>query len=142
MVAVAGVAIVLWWFKPESPESRSRRERAQHHQNEAKLWDGYAKLSERAVTTLQPGILPDCRSAMILEFNHFLPRSRPPGVAEGAAFDRECASIAAKCRTIAAYHDRLRRKWERAAWYPWQAVPPDPPPPLPLEASTVLDATY
>ena len=94
------------------------------------------------MTTLGPGILPDGRSAMMLEFKHFVPRSRPPAAAEGAAFDRECASIAAKCRTMAAYHDQLRRKLEKAAWYPWQAVPSDPSPPLPGEASSVLDATY
>jgi hypothetical protein len=142
MVAVAAAAIVLWWFKPESPESRSCRKLTQHHQHEAKLWDEYAELSGEAVTSLGPGILPDGRPAMILQFNHYIPRDPPQGAVERAAFDRECASIAAKCRIMAVYHDQLRRKWENAAWYPWQAVPPDPPPPIPLEADTIHDASY
>jgi hypothetical protein len=142
MVALAGMAIALWWFKPESPESRRRRETAQYHQNEAKRWESCAKLSEESVTTLAPGLLPDGRKVIILEFNHFVPRTRPQGAAAGAAFDRECASIAAKCRTMAAYHGQLRKKWETAAWYHWKAVPPDPPSPLPLEISSNLDASY
>src|SRR6185437_4580088 len=28
-----------------------------------------------------------------------------------------------------AYHTRMRRKWEHAAWRPWLPMPPDPSPP-------------
>jgi hypothetical protein len=27
---------------------------------------------------------------------------------------------------IAAYHERMRAKWERASWMPWLSVEPDP----------------
>jgi hypothetical protein len=30
---------------------------------------------------------------------------------------------------VATYHDDLRRKYSRAAWFPWLPVEPDPPPP-------------
>jgi len=32
-------------------------------------------------------------------------------------------------RARAAYHKSLKRKYEWASFYPWMAVPPDPPPP-------------
>ena len=37
--------------------------------------------------------------------------------------------LAERCRWEAAYHDRMRQKWERAARYPWLPVAPDSPPP-------------
>jgi hypothetical protein len=49
MVAIAA-AIVFWWFNSESPESRGRRKRAQHHQDEAKIGKAQAERSERALT--------------------------------------------------------------------------------------------
>ncbi len=34
-------------------------------------------------------------------------------------FDLERPAIAAKCWTMARYHEGLRRKWEHLAWRPW-----------------------
>ena len=38
-------------------------------------------------------------------------------------------SVLFPLRVVAAHEDRLRRKYERAARYPWLPVPPDPPEP-------------
>src|SRR5262245_48929852 len=37
----------------------------------------------------------------------------------------------ARGEQMAAYHRKLRMKYERAAWYPWMQVEPDPPIPEP-----------
>jgi hypothetical protein len=39
------------------------------------------------------------------------------------------AEYRAKCLQNAAYHARVRRKFERAAWRPWNPLPEDPPDP-------------
>jgi len=33
--------------------------------------------------------------------------------------------ILAVCRDQVEFHERMRRKWSRAAWFPWQPVEPD-----------------
>ena len=48
----------------------------------------------------------------------------PPGYREEST---------AVCRERAAYHERMRRKWARAAWTPWTTVAPDPPMPPIIE---------
>lgn len=109
------------------------------HQLKAKLWGYYAKISGEGVTDLGPGWLEDKTRGEILSFNHFVPRPRPKDAARAAAFDHKCAAIAAKCRTMQGYYERLRRKWEHAASHPGKVVPPDPPPPLPIEPSSFQD---
>jgi hypothetical protein len=39
------------------------------------------------------------------------------------------AGLRQKRPALAAYHLRMRQKWERAAAHPWLSVEPDPPPP-------------
>src|SRR5215813_6576698 len=46
--------------------------------------------------------------------------------AEGSAYAR---AVAASARARAAWNDRMKRKYEQAARYPWLPVEPDPPPP-------------
>jgi hypothetical protein len=35
----------------------------------------------------------------------------------------------ADARILLEYHIRMRKKYRRAAWFPWQEIPPDPPVP-------------
>jgi hypothetical protein len=39
------------------------------------------------------------------------------------------AKLIAQTKPKAAYHSSMRQKWERAAFYPWDYVQPDPAPP-------------
>jgi hypothetical protein len=94
------------------------------------------------VTSIGVGQLSDSTMGEILSFNHFQPRPRPADPEQAEAFDRECAEIAAKCRRMQAYYDELRTKWERAASRPSEPDALDPPPPLPLEPSSVQDITF
>lgn len=142
-VALAGAAcVVVRGLLPESPQILALRQRAKEHQRQARVWGRYAKISAEGVTTLQRGWLMDGTPGEILQFNHFVPRPRPVDPDGAKAFDRECAAVAAKCRVMQGYHEQLGRKWEDAASDPSKVVPPDPPPPLPIEPSTVQDITY
>jgi hypothetical protein len=46
------------------------------------------------------------------------------------------AKYTAACERLAAYHALMRRKYERAASHPWEALDPDPPAPT-LPSSTM-----
>lgn len=141
-VAIAGaVCAGVRALLPESPQVLALRQRAREHQGQARVWAHYAKISEEGVTTLQRGWLIDGRPGEILQFNHFVPRRRPVDPDGAKAFDRECAAVAAKCRVMQGYHEQLGRKWEDAADNPSKVVTLDPPPPLPIEPSTVQDIT-
>jgi len=128
--------------RPTPPEILARRERAKAHRGHAKLWERYAKLSDEGVTRLDPIRLGGGGTGGFLSFNHFQPRPRPADPAEADAFDRDNAATAAKCRQLQAYHDQLRIKWERAASHPYEPVPPDAPPPVNIEVTTVQDITF
>ncbi len=145
MVAVAVLAVALGterllirWTHFRASAQRS----AVNHRAEVMGWESCAKLSDEGVTSLTPTWRGDRTRGEVLHFNHFVPRARPTDAGQAAAFDRECAAIAAKCRAMARYHDGLRRKWERAASRPWESISPDPPPPLPLEQSHIRDSIY
>ncbi len=47
------------------------------------------------------------------------------------------SAIAAKCRTMAHYHDGMRRKWEYFASHPWETGPP-----LPLDHGECMERSY
>jgi hypothetical protein len=47
----------------------------------------------------------------------------------GASPPQHYRSVADAYAGQAAYHAAMRRKHEWAAWHPWAAVAPDPPPP-------------
>jgi hypothetical protein len=128
--------------RPTPPEVLARRERAKAYGGQAKLWARYAKLSDDGVTVLDPIRLADGGTGGFLSFNHFQPRPRPTDPAEADAFDRDNAATAAKCRRLQDYYDRLRIKWERAATRPSEPVPPDPPPPVHIEVTTVQDIAF
>ncbi len=44
-------------------------------------------------------------------------------------YNSETAPLHAKC---VSYHTRMLRKYQRAAFFPWLGVNPDPPPPYPV----------
>ena len=48
--------------------------------------------------------------------------------------------LTAVCWERADYHERMRRKWSRAAWLPWTRVAPDPP--MPPVDGRVTDQSY
>jgi hypothetical protein len=52
--------------------------------------------------------------------------AQEPRSAEGSTYARD---VAASYRARAAWNDRMKRKYERAARYPWLPVEPDPPMP-------------
>jgi len=141
VLACLGVGSLLM-LRPESAEVAALRERAKVNGLKAKMWAQYAELSDKGVTSLGAGQLDDYTPGEILSFNHFIPRPRPTAPEQAEAFDRECAAIAAKCRMMQAYYDRLRIKWERAAYHRSGALPPDPPPPLSIEPSHIQDITF
>jgi hypothetical protein len=142
MVAVLVAALVFAMTRPTPPEILARRERAKAHGGQAKMWARYAKLSDEGVTSLDPIRLDDGGTGGFLSFNHFQPRPRPTDPAEADAFDRDNAATAAKCRQLQGYYDQLRVKWERAASHPYEPVPPDPPPPVHIEVTTVQDIAF
>ena len=49
--------------------------------------------------------------------------------------------ILALCRERVEYHERMRRKWSRAAWFPWQTVELDEPEP-PIDGRVNANLRY
>ena len=144
MIVVAVVGLVcgaIRWYMPESPQVLALRQKVKYHQKRAKAWGRFATLSEEGRTTLRIGSREDESRGEVLALWNFTPR---PKDAEGEkAYNRRCAAIAARCREMQDYHDRLRRKWDRAVSEPWEKVALDPDPPLspdmsPLSAESSL----
>lgn len=135
--------------RPEPARVAAFREQAKADAQKAKMWAYYAKLSDEGVTTIDAGYIEDYSQGKlrytpgeILSFNHFVPRPRPKDPAEAQAFDGACAVAAAKCRIMQAHYEKMRLKWERAADQWSNDVPPDLPPPLPLEPSSFQDIAF
>jgi hypothetical protein len=147
MIAVAVIAVILGFLMSVRRwRSSSASDRlllyAEYHRIKSSRWESCAKLSEQRVTSLLPIRRGDGTRGELLQLNHFVPRRRPTDAAKAEMFDRECAAIAAKCWTMARYHEGLRRKWEYLAWHPWATIERDPPPPLPLEQEENTDRSY
>lgn len=139
----------VWLWRPEPAGVAAFREQAKANAQKAKMWSYYAKLSDEGVTKIDAGYIEDYSNGTIrytpgeiLSFNHFVPRPRPKDPEEAAAFDRECAATAAKCRIMQAHYEKMRLKWEQAADQWSNDVPPDLPPPLPLEPSSFQDIAF
>lgn len=147
----AGLAFLgaAWLWTPEPARIAALREQAKANAQKAKMWAYYAELSDKGVTSIDAGYIEDYSTGTlrytpgeILSFNHFVPRPRPKDPEEAAAFDRECAATAAKCRMMQAHYEKQRIKWERAAAQWSNDVPPDALPPLPLQPSSFQDSSY
>jgi len=107
------------------------RIKAANHRSEALSFDYLTKLSKEGQTEIQVRQAIDGTPEEWVITNRLA--TRPAKAAAAEAFDRRSREIATKCRSMACYHEGLRRKWARAASYPWWSVSPDPPPPLPLK---------
>jgi hypothetical protein len=62
----------------------------------------------------------------------FIPQHDPPAETDSGQLEQDGSGIAAiafRNRENAAWHGALKRKYERAARYPWLPVAPDPPEP-------------
>ena len=139
----------VWLWRPEPARIATFLAQAKANGQQARMWAYYAKLSDEGVTSIDAGPIEDYSTGVlrytpgeILSFNHFVPRPRPKDALQAAAFDRECAATAAKCRMMQAHYEVLRIKWERAADQWSNDVPPDLPPPLALQPSSNQDITF
>jgi hypothetical protein len=140
MIATAAVAVALAvgvWNRGPTPWVKECRQRALNHGMSEGIWIENTKLSEQGRTwilSLGPGRYG-------LEILDPYPPERPKDPKGAEEFDRRCAETTAICRDRAAYHRRMRQKWLRAASHPWESVPPDPPPPFPIEPDSVRDVS-
>ncbi len=138
MVAVAAVLCGSYvWYRA----ALGYRKKASAHRYQSRSFEGLAKLSREGKTKLWTERAIDGTPEEWIGANDFIVRPTEPK--ESAAFIRRYTAIEAKCRSMAHYHDELRRKWAHAASHPWETVSPDPPPPLPLKrGSDSVDFSY
>jgi hypothetical protein len=126
MVAVA-VAAVLCCGYHWLPVARARRHRAVNCQWMAYFWG----LRERACWQGRVVLIKESSDGVPVDVVETWPwpLPRPSDSLGSAAFDKNCAAAAAKCHLMIDYFAMLAQKYDRAALYMWEDLPPDPPPP-------------
>ncbi len=140
MIAVAVIAAIFAggvWFLGQTPRAREYRRIAMIHAASALRWAEYTRLAERGATSS----IAFRDGTIMIRSEAFRPPVRPTDPKAAEEYDRDRARIVALCRARAAFHEQLKRKWLSAAWHPWESVAPDPPPPYPIEISSMQDVS-
>lgn len=153
MLLIAVIALALGggrWACKVRPEVEHRRWRAETHAREAGRWVENTTAIDRREITVE-------RIPMKKDVDHQYDRTRENFYIMYKTYDNRgvvvysadhypqgyLEELTVVCRERAAYHERMRRKWARAAWTPWAAVAPDPPmPPVNESSPRGLDSNY
>lgn len=142
MIVIAVFALILggcpWIAKMWDRHKEAERE-ASLHANESKVWSYSISVSKGAgapVAVTRTPITGQWRQH--LEENGY-DTTQPyyydwylgynPHEALKVPIDPLFEELMVVCRERVAYHERMRRKWARAAWMPWFRFEPDPPKP-------------
>ena len=159
LVAAVGVVLdvgpraVEWALRTAdriSDKARERNGRAAMHAMGIKPWEYYAakcasgEWAVRAVPasahwSARLGYFPGADTVYDVDDRYAEGRGYQ-GPPQPAALDP--ASAAALCRSQAAYHRAMERKWRWAARFPWTRVAPDPPGPPVIYDPGPRDSSY
>ena len=150
MLLIAAVALALGggrWAYEVWPEVELRRWHAASHAQEVPRWVQNAAASERREVSVQRYSMDKSKNIYTKNSKYLLIMRKiyegaGPRVFPADHYPRGYREeLTAVCLERAAYHERMRRKWARAAWTPWTTVAPDPPMP-PVTESGPSNGSY
>ena len=140
VVAICGLALGGWlWLARIWPRHQEAERRALEHARESKQWSRRIVDSKGVAAPVSVTRTPIKGLLRKNLETYGYDTTRPyyyqwhlgynPDDARKYPIDPLLEETLVVCRERVAYHDRMRRKWARAAWMPWIRFEPDAPKP-------------
>jgi len=131
------------WIDAMRPKVAQRRAMARKHETEIKRWKEMTGWVDKPEVELvirpnesRDSPNPDPRHPARYFWLEFYVVALPRTEVAREFVRRHRDDILALCRERVEYHERMRRKWLRAAWFPFMLVEPDGPKP-PIDGAVV-----